>query len=296
MTGPRVPWRSERELSSDDVRALVREQFELPARSVAILGTGWDSEAYLVDETWVFRFPKRAEVVASLRNELALLPLLGPRLPLPIPAPRFIGEPCKRFPFPFAGHRLVPGVPAEDTPGADKQRVLGSLFELLAVLHSIELEGPFADVEGWDFDAAVESAGYVRRLGLDGEPKLQRAGAWLAERAPRSQSERVLLHGDLGFEHVLLDPSGRVSGVIDWGDMEIGARAHDFVGALDYAGVDAVEQALARSTYPASPHLVEDARTLLVHRAVVWWCEAVEYRLPEGTTAAANQIERFTTP
>jgi aminoglycoside 2''-phosphotransferase len=43
--------------------------------------------------------------------------------------------------------------------------------------------------------------------------------------------EAVLTHSDLGMEHVLVDESsGRLTGLIDFGDAEIGDPAVDFVG------------------------------------------------------------------
>src|SRR6266849_3644209 len=38
-----------------------------------------------------------------------VLPLLAPHLPLPIPAPEFVGIPDEGYPYPFAGYELIPG-------------------------------------------------------------------------------------------------------------------------------------------------------------------------------------------
>ena len=75
----------------------------LSGHAIAPLGAGWDNTAYLVNDTWVFRFPRRSIAVELLRNEAALLPALAPRLPLPIPQPCYLGEPDGRYPWCFAG-------------------------------------------------------------------------------------------------------------------------------------------------------------------------------------------------
>lgn len=54
---------------------------ELPVRDVAFLGKGVFSHAYLVNDKWVFRFPKREAAARALSREVALLPKLAGRLP-----------------------------------------------------------------------------------------------------------------------------------------------------------------------------------------------------------------------
>ena len=50
--------------------------------------------------------------------------------------------------------------------------------------------------------------------------------AILSTPAPAPPTRRVLIHGDLGAEHVFVD-GDRISGVIDWGDAAIGDPALD---------------------------------------------------------------------
>lgn len=289
-SGP--PWRSERDLSAGEVRRLVAEQFGLRDAQVAPLASGWDSDAYLVDGRFVFRFPRRAEVVPHLETELEVLPLLARRLPVAIPRPRFVGVPSERFPFPFAGYPRLPGTAAEEARKIDRDAVLDQLVAALAALHATPIEGPIARVEGWGFDPWKESAGYVDRMGLRREPPVARALDWLAGRPPPT-GERVLLHGDLGMEHVLVDEStSRVTGILDWGDLTLGARSLDFPGLLMWAGAEALTRALARAGDPDVEEIVEDARTHLVHTALLWWCEAVEWGRYDPS-APADLLARF---
>ena len=91
----------------------------------------------------------------------------------------------------------------------------------------------------------------------------------------------VFVHGDLVAMHAFVE-HGRLSGIIDWGDMELGPPARDFVGALVYAGRKALGDALARSDYPTNAALLEDVHTLAVHRAIVWLCGIEEFE-PDAT-------------
>ena len=68
-------WAPEIRVDEPLARRLIREQFpEVEARSFRLLGEGWDTTVYLVDDRWTFRFPRKAMVIPGFRNEIAHLP------------------------------------------------------------------------------------------------------------------------------------------------------------------------------------------------------------------------------
>ena len=80
-TGFYVPPPTDRELTADAVREVVREQFpEFAAATVRRLGDGWEHEAYLVDERVVFRFPRYADVGRGFAAEERRLALVASRV------------------------------------------------------------------------------------------------------------------------------------------------------------------------------------------------------------------------
>src|SRR5215218_5677128 len=103
-------WSAEVTVDEDLARWLIAAQFpHVELRSLRLLGEGWDNTVWLVDERWAFRFPRRAVAIAGVERELAALPLVAPRLPLPIPAPVFAGIPAEGFPWPWFGAAHIPG-------------------------------------------------------------------------------------------------------------------------------------------------------------------------------------------
>src|SRR5262249_17990522 len=106
--------------------------------SVEPFGAGWDNTAYLVDATWVFRFPRREVAVAWLEREVTLLPAVAPRVSLPVPIPERRGQPTERFPWPFAAYRLPPGRPADVAVLSEEERARGAepLAQFLVTLHA----------------------------------------------------------------------------------------------------------------------------------------------------------------
>ena len=64
-------WSAEVVVDEPQARALIGERFpQLAPRTLRLLGEGWDSTVWLVDDRWVFRFPRREVVIAGLRREL----------------------------------------------------------------------------------------------------------------------------------------------------------------------------------------------------------------------------------
>jgi len=220
------------------VRSLLAEQFpELDSTSARPLGVGWDNSVWIVEERWAFRFPHRAVAIPGVERELAALPRLAPLLPVPIPAPRFIGAPNDRFPWPFFGAPLLAGVEPADAELTEFHRVeLGAtLGRFLRVLHTSETREAVDPERLLPVDP-MRRADPAKRVPLARQllAELESSGiarcpaTGLLNDASRlgASTETVYLHGDLHLRHVLVD-GGSLAGVIDWGDSCLGDPSID---------------------------------------------------------------------
>lgn len=229
------PWDEGDQPSEQDVRKLLDRQFPIFSdRSIELLGSGWDNAVYLVGGSAVFRFPRTDEAAALLETETRVLPKIASDLPIAIPRPRWIGAPSSRFARLWAGHEWVPGTPAHEraTNGAQRESMALALAEFLSALHgraTDDLELPGDDLDRLSMRSRMpmleERLAVLERRGLlqDPQPWLELVG----EPASYERDRRVIVHGDLYAAHVLCDESGRLSGVIDWGDVHLGDRAVD---------------------------------------------------------------------
>jgi aminoglycoside phosphotransferase (APT) family kinase protein len=247
------------------LRELFEEQFpRLAPALLEPLGEGWDNLAFLVGGEWVFRFPRRAQAAPLIETELRVLPRLAPALPLPIPVPELRGRPGPRFPWPFAGHRRIPGVTADRAGLTASQRadLAVPLAGFLRALHALVPAG----VEG-DAIGRLEA----RRLRSEIHARLPSPPAFVDEpvRAPRADA---LVHGDLHARQLLVD-GGRLSGVIDWGDVHFGDRAVDL--AIAHAFLPPEARAVFRAAYgPAADDetwRLARLRALHVSAALLTW-------------------------
>jgi aminoglycoside phosphotransferase (APT) family kinase protein len=200
-------------------------------RSFRLLGEGWDNTVWLVDDRWVFRFPRRAVAVPAVERELAVLPTLAPLLPLPVTAPRFAGRPSAAFPWPFSGAEYLPGRELADAALDDDARaaLAEPLAGFLRALHAADLEtvpGAAAlPADPWgraDMEIRVPRTRArlteLAELGLWRPPPSLEDVLAAADGLPAAPAT-VLAHGDLHLRHLLVDEAGRAAAVIDWDDL-----------------------------------------------------------------------------
>lgn len=254
------PWSADRELDLPQVRSAIRSQFEdIPAARVSPMGSGWDNDVFLVDEEWVFRFPRRRDVAANIEREVVASSLARDglaRLDIGVPDIRRIGRPTDAFPYPFSGYRKLPGAAAPDLPDLDSGAIgLGAqIGRLLSQLHRVSPGRVHRAALDVDDDGPrewyEEAVGIVEDLvAREGRP-LRPYVRWLRDHAsapPAYEGPPVFLHNDLCPDHVLIDPEDqRVTGLLDFGDAAVGDPALDFVMLPAWLGPAGARAALDR--------------------------------------------------
>lgn len=225
----------------------------------------------------VVRVARHAEAAAALEREACSLPMIAPRLPLPVPRPAYHAPPACP---PFTRHAGITGdeltrerwlamMPEQ------RQRAAADLAALLRALHDLPLDAGHACALP-RLDAASLANGLrvpvVDTLGplLDAQTR-QRLDTFLAEVAERPAQRPVLLHGDVAPGHVLYDPdTARLTGVIDFGDLAIGDPARDFVYVYEDFGPELLDAVLRDYAGREASRLLVDTRMWYLLETVAW--------------------------
>jgi aminoglycoside phosphotransferase (APT) family kinase protein len=252
---------------------LIAETLGRAPQSVIEIDEGYDFEVAIVDDEWIFRFPRRANVVEALEAEIVFLPRLAAALPVAVP--RF--EHVSHEP-PFVAYALIRGTPLVDE---DPEGVRA----FLDALHRFDHAGLPVERRDWREVFREKCA----RLEHDVLPLLEpadrtRALALFAEVESLTGFEPTFIHNDLSGPHLLVH-DGKLAGVIDWGDAVVGDPARDYAWLLNVAFPEwDVPDELRR-------------RALFYHRLIPWF-EAhygVFTRQPARVERALAQI-RVTLP
>ncbi|MEX0875812.1 MAG: phosphotransferase [Actinomycetota bacterium] len=232
---------ADRPLDASIVAHILTDQFaELSASKVVPFGGGWNNDMFLVDDEWLFRFPRREQDVEFFEREVALLPLVGKVIGVRIPVIEKLGAPGPHFPYPFGAYRLITGVASDEAPFLDESFAV-ELGGALSRLHAMDVSQfpPNPDGE-WDTPEdrqrwLLSDVELVRSRTPDDihdlvEPYLQGSVA-----VPVDPGLHCVIHNDIGDDHLIVDPStGRLTGIIDWADMLIGDAARDFVPLVSH--------------------------------------------------------------
>jgi aminoglycoside phosphotransferase (APT) family kinase protein len=235
-------WNADVDLSLDTATNLIERQFPAlaPAR-LGLLGAGWDNTAFLVNDQVVFRFPRRRVAVRLIERKVEVLPLLEAHLPLPITVPTMVGEPADGYPHPFAGYPLIAGTTACRVAWSEEERARNAapLGRFLAALHrtpvseATRAEEPAREIEPSEVSARERLRALAPALGgLDIEALAERVERLAA--VPAWEGPTGWVHGDLYARHLLVDEERRLCGVIDWGDVHLGAPDLDLMIAFSF--------------------------------------------------------------
>jgi aminoglycoside phosphotransferase (APT) family kinase protein len=204
-----------------DRRQLIAQALGHRPTTIVEIDVGYDFEVAIVDDDWVFRFPRRAGVEEALEVEVVLLPALAPALPVAVPA----FEHISRDPF-FVGYRLIRGEPLVDEDAA-------GVRAFLEALHAFDPAGLPVEHPDWVQAYRNQCAEFERLVfPLFDKDRHAEAKGLFAETETLEDFKPVLLHADLGPEHLLVRDS-RLVGVIDWGDARVGDPALDYAWLLN---------------------------------------------------------------
>jgi aminoglycoside phosphotransferase (APT) family kinase protein len=227
-------------IDTDLARRLIDSQFpqwsHLPVAGVEV--DGWDNRSFRLGSELTIRLPTGDWYAQQVAKEQRWLPVLAPRLPLPIPTPVARGEPGAGFPYPWSVYRWIDGEIAMDARTDDLPGFASRLAGFLAALRGVDATGGPPPGEhnffrggplGTYEDEAMEA---VAVLGAE-IPRDAVMRAW--EDAMRTSWERdpVWLHGDVATGNLLVR-DGRLAAVLDFGCSGVGDPACDTVIAWTF--------------------------------------------------------------
>ena len=222
------------------VRRLIAGQFpqwsELPIRPVT--PSGWDNRTFRLGDTMVVRLPSGEDYAEQVAKEQRWLPILAASLPLSIPMPLALGQPAAGYPWSWSVYRWLEGESASPVSVADLTEFASSLGRFLSALQRIDATGgPVPGPHNFHRGGALgiyDAQSRQAIAALKGKIDVDAATAvWEAALASAWQRPPVWVHGDISASNLLVQ-AGRLSAVIDFGQLGVGDPACDLAIAWTF--------------------------------------------------------------
>ena len=228
---------------------------------------GQNNDVLIVNGSLVFRFPKYLEGIRKLKKETKVLEAVKGTISLPVPYPLYQSMEPEEVGKVFTGYKMIEGEPF--WPGVFKdheehsQKIASQLTGFLTELHSQSID---------DLEIEKKSIDDIRSSIVDLYNRIkEKLFPHMNENAKREVSHHfdsflskselldfqpVLIHGDFGASNILWDSkSQEISGIIDFGETEVGDPAYDFAGLLSSYGEHFVRTCL--DMYPNGEHIFD---------------------------------------
>jgi len=246
----------------------------LQIRTAILDGRGQNNDILVVNDEYIFRFPKYPPALDQLRTETAILAGIQDYVTLAVPKPVYVELDTEEIGQTFVGYRLIRGEPLLQGIflRIDDERVIQALAVQLATflqqLHSVPVETAI-EVAPPPYDGHATWADMYARLQKKVFPHMRPdAQAQVARHFETFLSNPevfdlvpVLIHGDFGPTNILYDAQSQaIQGIIDFGSAGQGDPAADFasmLGAFGY-GESFVERMVP--VYPQVETFSERAR------------------------------------
>lgn len=248
MTVHRMP-AAEVPVSVGLVRRLLDAQHpDLADLPIEVLANGWDNLVCQLGGELLVRLPRRALAAELVTHEQRWLPELAGRLPLPVPVPVRVGRPTAQYPWPWSVVPFLPGRIVAQRAPKDPGSTATVLGGFLRALHTpAPPDAPVNAFRGIPLSGRAE--GVLEGLAhvADASDRAAALRVWeAAAAAPAWDGPPLWLHGDLHPANILVD-HGRVSAVIDFGDITSGDPATDL--SVAWMLLTAEQRAALRQAY-----------------------------------------------
>ena len=233
-------------ISNDTILKIVRKIFpDNTDEKIQIFDDGWDYVAIVVNNETAFRFPRRENYTKTLPIEVNFLEQFASKSPVNVP--KLIYKKDEETGISFVTYEFIPGVQftksiSNNFSKEELLTIAQQLGSFLTTVHSFPIEkAKQLGIQQIDsFDSWQKRLTKIKK---DVFPHIdENEQQWIItlfknflKTIAKVPIKSVLTHSDIMPEHIIVDPEVHtLSGIIDFGDIEIGDPAYDFTFLARY--------------------------------------------------------------
>ncbi|MBM7645929.1 aminoglycoside 2''-phosphotransferase [Scopulibacillus daqui] len=231
---------------------------------------GWDNIVIMINDTWIFRFPRNVQVQKRLELEKQLLDKIKDPLTeinVEVPMYRLMYDSMGKLPV-CSFYKMIKGIPLKShliqrLSPIKRHRMTDTLGEVLAIIHSFDIKQ--IDLKGleeehtqayWEDHFSDIKQKVFPLLAEWEQVKVTQLFDTFLTKWHIADLPKTLIHGDLSHHHIIYsEDKQRISGIIDFGDAKIGDPAYDFSGLYWDYGKDFLLHTLKRYRHCIPMHV-----------------------------------------
>lgn len=265
----------------DKYTECIKSKFpQIMIKSIKMGNEGQNNDVVIINDQYVFKFPKYLKGITQLRNETKILRILKKYLTLHIPQPEFENFDTGKIGEVFCGYRIIKGSSLTKEllfQAKNRQIIAEQLAVFLKELHSIPVN-EVRDIVIPVLDGHKQWYQLLNKIQnklfpyMD-ENKQESIRNNFSTFLNRTESfEPVIIHGDFGPSNIILDTdNGMIEGIIDFSDISVGDPALDIAALMGPYGFDedfitffshiylSVDSMLDRAKFYASTFALQEA-------------------------------------
>ena len=223
-----------------DIKKIIEEKCNIVVDSIKLIGEGYDSKAYIVNNEYVFKIKFSANKKKGYEKEKAIYDFLNKKLNTNIKIPNieysYISEELS-----ILGYKEIKGTFL--TPeiyfalSKEKQELLKQdIAMFLRQMHDLD----YSEISSYTIDNkqnVLEEYQLLKETIYDSLTDIEKQ--YVEEFMQRLNSttifdgKKCLCHNDFSCNHLLLDGNNRLTGIIDFGDSGIIDEYCDFIYLLE---------------------------------------------------------------
>ncbi|MBR2704473.1 MAG: phosphotransferase [Clostridia bacterium] len=223
-----------------DIKNLIEDKFNIVVVSCNVIGEGYDSKAYLINDEYIFKIKISANEKKGYVKEKAILDFLNDNLKTDINIPKveyfFIDESVQIMGYKrIEGRALTPDI-YEYMSKEERNNLKSDIAKFLKELHNLD----YSSISEYVIDNksnCLEEYEILKSIiyndFTEAEKKYVEGFYNRLEHTTIFSDKKCLCHNDFSCNHILLDYNNRFIGVIDFGDSGIIDEYCDFIYLLE---------------------------------------------------------------
>lgn len=222
------------------IEELIKNKFDLEVKSATLIGEGYDSKAYLINDEYIFKIKISTNEKKGYKKEKTVLDFLNKNLKTDIKIPKidyaYITDELSIMGYKRIDGKFLNSQIYNEMKEQEKQILKLDIAKFLKDMHNLD----FSEIKNYTINnkqnCLEEFALLKKTIYQDLTEKEKNYIENFFERLKNTtifDDKKCLCHNDFSCNHLLLDENKRLVGIIDFGDSGIIDEYCDFIYLLE---------------------------------------------------------------